>query len=69
MCHLGATHAQGLSNVIPGNVQVIVDPKYKFDSQLPITYTGKQTGSPLNTGTCFNVSCHFKAPPRWSTER
>ncbi|ABQ24713.1 CxxxxCH/CxxCH domain c-type cytochrome [Geotalea uraniireducens] len=69
ICHPSASHNQGSGVFVPGNVQVSVDSKFKFDSKLPITYTGNQTGSPLSTGSCSNVSCHFKASPKWSTER
>ena len=69
ICHPTTSHNQGGGVFVPSNVQVAVDPKFKFDSKLPITYTGHQSGAPYTTGSCSNVSCHFKASPKWSTER
>ena len=54
------------------NVTVVVDPKYKFNSTKFITYTGANTvenPALYKSGSCFNVSCHFKTSPRWSMEK
>jgi cytochrome c peroxidase len=55
----------------PSNINVTVDPKYKFNAALQIKYSSNQVDPPLrnSTGTCSNVSCHFQPTPKWSTER
>jgi predicted CxxxxCH...CXXCH cytochrome family protein len=71
-CHpSGATHNQasasfgGFSTQF---VQVVVDPKFKFDKNRPIVYTAKQSGTGKTTGTCNNVECHLQKSPVWSSE-
>jgi predicted CxxxxCH...CXXCH cytochrome family protein len=77
VCHNGGqSHSMTLplnntSNV--ENVTVSVDKKYKFSNNSQfITYTGAKTvddPSLYKSGSCFNVSCHFKSSPRWSMEK
>jgi hypothetical protein len=73
-CHSGgdATHAKVLpisSHV--ENVSVAVDPKFRFSNDAFITYTGAKLVSDgtNKSGSCFNVSCHFKPSPQWSVEK
>ena len=73
-CHSGgpAAHARALplrNNV--ENVTVLVDPQYRFSDDAFISYTGASlvSGGTNRTGTCFNVSCHFKPSPQWSIEK
>jgi len=60
-CHYNTfatgTHAQG-SSPVQTNVNVVVDPKFKFNNTSTIRY---------NANKCSNVSCHFKASPNWVT--
>ncbi|HEY6871662.1 MAG TPA: CxxxxCH/CxxCH domain-containing protein [Geobacteraceae bacterium] len=54
------------------NVHVEVDPAYRFSDTSFIVYTGAKLVNPPArnaTGSCFNVSCHFKPSPKWSIER
>jgi hypothetical protein len=68
-CHpQGATHAQGGNTFLTANVQVVVDPQFKFDKNRPIVYNAKQSGTGKTSGTCANVSCHFQKSPLWSTQ-
>ncbi|WP_459817027.1 cytochrome c3 family protein [Geotalea toluenoxydans] len=73
-CHYGSdtsgNHMRG-DYTKPSTVNVQVDPKYKFDSKLPITYSGNKSDdrSLYQSGTCSNVSCHFQASPKWSSEK
>jgi predicted CxxxxCH...CXXCH cytochrome family protein len=64
-CHdLTGTHNIGGGTVIPANVNVKVDVQFKFNKDLPITYSGvPATGK---QGTCSNVSCHYQASPNWA---
>ncbi|RNC69155.1 MAG: CxxxxCH/CxxCH domain-containing protein [Desulfuromonadales bacterium] len=48
------------------NVSVKVDPTYKFNNAKGQWYQ-KQT--PANSGSCWNVSCHFQPTPRWSDDK
>lgn len=73
-CHSGgdATHLRVLpisSHV--ENVSVVVDPKYRFSNDAFISYTGAKllSAKANKTGSCFNVSCHFKPSPQWSVEK
>jgi predicted CxxxxCH...CXXCH cytochrome family protein len=74
-CHYGANPSgiQHMSGDLtrPSTINVQVNPKYKFDSKLPITYTGNQSDnrSTYYSGTCSNVSCHFQASPKWSNQK
>ncbi|RPJ19079.1 MAG: CxxxxCH/CxxCH domain-containing protein, partial [Planctomycetaceae bacterium] len=73
-CHNGgaAAHnkAMPMRNHVD-NVTVKVDPQYRFSNDSFITYTGASlfSGGTNKTGSCFNVSCHFRPSPKWSTER
>ena len=60
-CHNTVTtvHNVGGTPVKAQFVNVVVDTKYKFNKDLPISYSSL-------TGTCSNVSCHFQATPKWS---
>ncbi len=71
-CHPSNLHNQanasfgGFSTSL---VQVVVDPKYKFDKNRAIVYNAKQSGPGLKTtGTCANVECHYQKSPVWSSE-
>jgi len=66
-CHpSGATHNEGAGVFQTAKVQVTVDTQFKFDKNLPIVYN--KVSGPKSTGTCSNVSCHFKPTPIWSAE-
>jgi len=73
-CHNGgpAAHARALPirNHVD-NVSVQVDPQYRFSDEAFISYTTARlvNGGANKTGSCFNVSCHFRPSPQWSTER
>lgn len=69
VCHSGgsltpASHTMSMP-VQQSNVTIQVDPRYKFNPNLPIIYSGPLDNS-TNTGTCSNVSCHFKFSPNWA---
>ncbi|MBJ6723111.1 CxxxxCH/CxxCH domain c-type cytochrome [Geomesophilobacter sediminis] len=52
------------------NVHMEIDPQLRFSNDSFPIYTGARLSSGNNqTGSCFNVSCHFKLSPRWSTEK
>lgn len=67
-----ATHTMQLP-VTPSKITIDVNDKYKFNSTLPLgpqQYSGQLLDNGANaTGSCSNVSCHFKASKRWSTTR
>lgn len=73
ICHSGgslnpSTHLMQVP-VQQKNVVINVDPRYKFDSSKPITYTGPLNGTGTGaqtTGQCTNVSCHFQKSPVWA---
>jgi hypothetical protein len=71
-CHpdtiTAGTHNQAAGAFLTANVQVSVDPKYKFDKNRPIVYNAKQSGTGKTTGTCANVECHFQKTPVWSSQ-
>ncbi|AJE02473.1 CxxxxCH/CxxCH domain-containing protein [Geobacter pickeringii] len=48
------------------NTTVKVDPTYPFNATKGQWY---QQQTPANTGSCWNVSCHFQATPRWSNDK
>jgi len=78
MCHNGGSTGTTPYHVMAtpvashiSNITVDVDRSYRFDSGFTI-YTGARNLDPpaLNaTGSCFNISCHLSASPRWSMER
>ena len=73
-CHSGgaAAHARALPvRDHVENVSVEVDPKYRFSDEAFISYTSASlvSGGANRTGSCFNVSCHFRPSPQWSIER
>ena len=53
------------------NVTVKVDPQYRFSNDSFAVYTSANlvSGGANKTGSCFNVSCHFRPSPKWSNER
>lgn len=51
------------------NTSVKVDPGYKFNAGKPLDASQYRKATPNNSGTCWNVSCHFQASPRWSVEK
>ena len=71
-CH-GDTFAAGLHNTAQATfgafstkfVQVVVDPKFKFDKNRPIVYNGNRVSGTKTSGTCANVECHFQKSPKW----
>ncbi|BDV44294.1 cytochrome c [Geotalea uraniireducens] len=67
-----ATHTMVLP-VTPSKVTIDVQDRYKFNSTLPLgpqQYSGKLLDGGANaTGSCSNVSCHYKPSKRWSTTR
>jgi hypothetical protein len=72
-CHFteSDTHNQGQGTVKPSNVNVNVDPQFKFNKDLPITYDGVQSDNRtlFKVGSCSNVSCHYQVTPKWSTQK
>jgi predicted CxxxxCH...CXXCH cytochrome family protein len=73
-CHNGADKAHTRSLPVNShieNVSVIVDPQYRFSADVGFMgYSGAHLVSGANkTGTCFNVSCHFRPSPQWSIEK
>jgi cytochrome c553 len=58
-CHYSTNHTMNMP-VNPAQVNVIVDPKFKFNNASTIRY--KATNN-----SCSNVSCHFKPSPNWVT--
>jgi predicted CxxxxCH...CXXCH cytochrome family protein len=56
-CHNDLSHNTGPSKPDKGFVNVVVDPKFKFNNTSTIKYTNS---------TCSNVSCHFKPSPNWT---
>jgi predicted CxxxxCH...CXXCH cytochrome family protein len=70
-CHYGinsnTTHNL-YGNFSTHNVQVVIDPKFKFDKNRPIVYNGVRSGASKTAGTCTNVECHFQKSPIWSSE-
>jgi predicted CxxxxCH...CXXCH cytochrome family protein len=67
-CHPNDKHNQGGSTFLTANVQVVVDPQFKFDKNRPIVYNAKQSGTGKTSGTCANVACHFQKSPLWSSQ-
>jgi len=67
-CHPQGTHNQAAGSFLTANVQVVVDPQFKFDKNRPIVYNAKQSGTGKTSGTCANVSCHFQKSPIWSSQ-
>jgi hypothetical protein len=67
-CHNDQSgHNTGQGTVRAINVKVTVDPQFKFNNSLPITYSGvPATGQ---QGTCSNVSCHYQKSPNWATKQ
>ena len=56
-CHSMSTHMNnGTSTPVKANIHIVVDPKFKFNSTQPITYSGN---------SCSNVSCHYAPTPQW----
>lgn len=51
------------------NTSVKVDPGYKFNATQPLDAGHYRKAAPGNTGSCWNVSCHFQASPRWSNDK
>jgi predicted CxxxxCH...CXXCH cytochrome family protein len=71
-CHYGvnsSTTHNLYGNFSTHNVQVVIDPKFKFDKNRPIVYNGKRAGSTgKSSGSCTNVECHFQKTPLWASE-
>jgi predicted CxxxxCH...CXXCH cytochrome family protein len=67
-----ATHTMALP-VSPSKVTIDVQDSRKFSYTLPLgsqQYSGKLLDGGANaTGSCFNVSCHFKGSKKWSTSK
>jgi predicted CxxxxCH...CXXCH cytochrome family protein len=73
-CHSGADayHQKSLPvRTHIANVTVKVDPQYRFSTKRPFMgYTGANLVDGANkTGSCYNVSCHFKRSKQWSSEK
>ncbi len=51
------------------NTSVKVDAGYKFNAGNPLDASQYRKAAPGNSGTCWNVSCHFQASPRWSNDK
>lgn len=73
-CHSGgsAAHAKTLPirNFVE-NVNVSMDPQYRFSAGYFMAYTSAKlvSGGANKSGTCFNTSCHMGPSPKWSIER
>jgi predicted CxxxxCH...CXXCH cytochrome family protein len=70
-CHYGvnSTTTHNLyGNFSTHHVQVVIDPKFKFDKNRSIVYNGVRTGASKKSGTCSNVECHFQKTPLWASE-
>lgn len=48
---------------------VRVDVNYKFNATKSLDATQYRKAAPDNTGSCWNVSCHFQPTPRWSNDK
>jgi len=57
-CHNNASHATGGVPAKKASVNVVVDPKFRFNNASTIVYSGN---------SCSNVSCHFRPSPNWVT--
>lgn len=59
-CHFdfNNSHNNGGGSVNQNFVNVVVDPKYKFNNASTIVY---------KANSCSNVSCHFRPSPNWVT--
>ncbi|MBJ6752788.1 CxxxxCH/CxxCH domain-containing protein, partial [Geomonas sp. Red421] len=73
-CHKGsdATHARALPiRTHVESVSVEIDPQFRFANDTLATYTSATlvSGGSNKSGSCFNVSCHFKPTAKWSIER
>ncbi|HBA89821.1 MAG TPA: CxxxxCH/CxxCH domain-containing protein [Geobacter sp.] len=73
MCHVegAAAHAKALpvKNHIE-NVSVKLDQQYRLSDEAFMAYTGAKLVTGANqTGSCFNVNCHFRQTQPWSTEK
>lgn len=51
------------------NTSVKVDAAYKFNATMPLDASQYRSATPANSGSCWNVSCHFQASPRWSNDK
>jgi hypothetical protein len=69
-CHPQNLHNEGFGLFSTHHVQVVVNPKYKFDKERPIVYSAVQTGpgAGKKAGQCSNVACHFQKAPYWSLD-
>lgn len=52
-----------------GNTSVRVDGAYRFNSSKPLNAGQYRKATPGNSGSCWNVSCHFQPTPRWSSDK
>ncbi|UPU36703.1 CxxxxCH/CxxCH domain-containing protein [Geomonas paludis] len=73
-CHKGsdASHARALPiRTHVESVSVEIDPQFRFSNDTLATYTSATlvSGGTNKSGSCFNVSCHFKPTAKWSIER
>jgi len=58
--------------VAPSKVTIDVQDKYKFNAGVPLgsaQYSGILKDGANATGSCSNISCHFRPSKKWSTER
>lgn len=74
ICHENAeaSHVKAMpirTNI--ANVTVKLDQKLKFRPDTQVVYSSAKfvAGGTNKSGTCFNVNCHIKPSPKWSTER
>lgn len=51
------------------NTTVRVDANYKFNLSKPLDASQYRKATADSTGSCWNVSCHFQASPRWSNDK
>uniref|UniRef100_C6E612 Cytochrome C family protein n=1 Tax=Geobacter sp. (strain M21) TaxID=443144 RepID=C6E612_GEOSM len=73
-CHNGGNEAHARALPIRNHVDSVtvqIDPQYRFSDDPFLGYTSAQlvNGGVNKSGSCFNVSCHFKKTKPWSIER
>lgn len=73
MCHVEGASAHAKALPVKGhieNVTVTLDQQYRLSQDYFAVYTGAKLVTGANqTGSCFNVNCHFRKTEPWSTEK
>ncbi len=76
-CHYNTTHSMDVTVWNTGktttqnkaNVNVVVDPIYQFNTSKTLNEGRYVKPAQDATGSCSNVSCHFKPTPAWSNDK